>query len=70
MRDLSEHAKKIGFEDSEKHLVPVLDKLGHEEEQALRQAVAEQLPAFAGYLKQVPIGFLLFNRRYIASYVI
>lgn len=51
MRDLTEHCRKIGFEESLKIIFPALTTLASDDEQALRQALAEQIPPLATYLK-------------------
>jgi len=53
VRDLSEHARRIGFEESAKHLVPALSALAKDDEQSLRLALAEQIASFATFLNQV-----------------
>lgn len=51
VRDLTEHCRKIGFEECMKHIVPALPSLASDDEQAMRQAIAEQIPSLATYFK-------------------
>lgn len=51
VRDLTEHCRKIGFEECVKHIVPALPTLASDDEQAMRQALAEQIPPLATYFK-------------------
>lgn len=51
VRDLTENCRKIGFEESIKHIVPALLTFASDDEQAMRQALAEQIPPLANYFK-------------------
>ena len=59
VRDLTDHARRIGFAETDNLLLPVLQSLATDDEHVIRQALAEQLPSFAAYLLQVCFHFTI-----------
>ena len=53
VRSLADAARTVGFKDSQKHLLPVLEELMPDPEPALRQALVEQIPEFSRFYIEI-----------------
>lgn len=52
VRELSEYAKEVGYEDTVSQLLPYLKEIQRDVEPVIRQALVEQIPHIAAYLFQ------------------
>ncbi len=53
VRSLADSARQIGFTETQKHLIPILEDLMPDPEPSLRQAVVEQIPELSKFFVQL-----------------
>ncbi|KAL6051210.1 Serine/threonine-protein phosphatase 4 regulatory subunit 1 [Balamuthia mandrillaris] len=52
VRELAEYSRLLGYADTREHLLPLLSEIQRDTEPVIRQALVEQIPHIANYLKQ------------------
>eukprot|EP01128_Nolandella_sp_AFSM9_P009763 TRINITY_DN640_c0_g2_i1.p1 TRINITY_DN640_c0_g2~~TRINITY_DN640_c0_g2_i1.p1 ORF type:complete len:840 (-),score=221.90 TRINITY_DN640_c0_g2_i1:103-2340(-) len=57
VRELSENARQIGYQETCTHLLPVLAQFSRDDRIVIRQTLGEQLPLFAEYLSGAEGGY-------------
>ena len=67
VKEISDISQQIGYEDTKKHILKPISEFARDQEGAVLQALAEQLPYFCSFFlkvcwkKKYPMAFLLMD---------